>query len=157
MIIRMPTAPLVILSIGELTMKILCASIRALLFTAVLAAPLMLNTVEAGERKVTRQGDRGHSVQRDMLRNRDSGTVTIHTTRTGTNGKVSTRDSVSVVDKEAGTWSRDATTTGPNGKTGAVTVEGARTDDGYTRSATRTGPNGKTSTNVTTRSMPPAP
>jgi len=126
---------------------------HGILSVALVSAPLALGAMAqdavASERQLNRTNHPVKQAHRDTLRKKESGTYTSTTTRTGPQGKTSTRETTAVVDREAGTLARDTTITGPNGKTATVHADVAKTEDGYTRDVTRTGPNGKTSTTNT--------
>jgi hypothetical protein len=61
-------------------------------------------------------------------------------------GRVVRRDADVVRDGEAGTRSREVTTTGPEGRTRSVSDVTQRTDDGYTRNTAVSNPSGSTVT-----------
>jgi len=61
-------------------------------------------------------------------------------------GRVVRRDADVARDREAGTRTREVTTTGPEGRTRSVSDVTQRTDDGYTRNTVVSNPNGSTVT-----------
>jgi hypothetical protein len=65
-------------------------------------------------------------------------------TWTGAGGRSATRDATVVRDREAGTRTREATTTLPGGRTRSTSDVTTRTDDGYVRETTLVKPNGAT-------------
>lgn len=127
--------------------------IRVLLSATAIAAPLVLGLMspaaEARERAVQRTNAAGATIHRNTVRKMESGTVTSNSSRVGANGQVSTRTSTGTFDKEAGTWSRSAVTTGPNGKSSSLNADVVKTDNGYVRDATRVGPNGNSTSTHT--------
>ena len=112
-------------------------------------------TEDGHVRDVTRTGPNGKSsTTHDEVHKTDEG-YTRQTTHTGPNGGVTTRDTTGSYDPETKSWSKDVTTTRPDGSTSATQVEGQRTEDGYTRQSTHTGPNGGVTTRDTTGSYDP--
>lgn len=119
------------------------------------AAALVHDTAEARGRPragrtvhstVTRTGPEG----RTLTRNSQS-TATEHgfqssSTVTGPNGKSAMRSQTGNYDPETKTWTRNANSVGPNGKTASTSATVQKTDNGYTRDVTHTGPNGKSAT-----------
>lgn len=126
-------------------MNTLRLSVRTLLSLSITALPLLLGSHNAA------------AATRQTLRQAHSGTYTSTTTRTGANGKTSTRNTTAVVDKENGTFNRDTTVTGPNGKTATRSTDVVRSDSSVERTTVLTKPNGETATTTTTRTVTPAP
>jgi hypothetical protein len=75
-----------------------------------------------------------------------------NTTWTGANGKTATRNADVSFDRDAGTRTREVTTTGPNGAVRTVSDVTTHTDDGYARETVVTNPNGGTVTREATGS-----
>ena len=89
---------------------------------------------------MTRTGPAGKTATTHDEVHRTEGGYTRETTHTGPNGGVTTRNAAGSYDAETKTWTRDATTTRPDGSTATSHSERTRTEDGYQRSATHTGP-----------------
>jgi len=101
---------------------------------------------ERGARARASQPRPNAAVTRSTTVQRTETGRTSHTTVTGANGKTATRDVVVTRDPTAGTVTRDADYTGPNGKTRSAENVTQRTDDGFTRNTTITNANGQTAT-----------
>lgn len=85
-------------------------------------------TEDGAVRDVTRTGPGGKtSTTHDELHRTDGG-YTRQTTHTGPQGGVTTRDATGSWDPETKTWTRDVTTTHPNGQTTETEVERHVTD-----------------------------
>lgn len=69
---------------------------------------------------------------------------TRQSTHTGPGGGVTTRNATGSYDRATRTWTRDATTTRPDGSTATSHGERTRTEDGYQSTTTHTGPKGTT-------------
>jgi len=95
---------------------------------------------------VTRTGPEGRSATRDSTRTATDHGFQSSTSVTGSGGKTATRTQTGNYDPATKTWTRDANSVGPNGKTAATEAVVQKTDNGYTRDVTRTGPNGKSVT-----------
>jgi hypothetical protein len=109
---------------------------------------VVTNDREAGTRtrNVDYTGPNGNTASVDSVRTKTDDGFTRATTVTNAQGETATRDLTVSRDKEAGTVSREANYTTVDGRTGAMTDELQRTDDGYTRETARTTPNGTTTT-----------
>lgn len=83
--------------------------------------------------------------ERETVRTRTDNGYTSNTQFTGPNGSGS-RDVVVARDREAGTSTRDAAWSLPDGRTATSHTLTTRTADGFERSTTATGPNGNTGT-----------
>src|SRR5262245_45419082 len=129
-------------------MQLVRSSIRGALLSAMVALPFVMvitaASAEAGERnrKIVHTGPNG---QQQGVHNRSlqNGQYTSSSTWTGPNGKTATRNTTGQYDAEAGKWTRDTRSVGPNGGTSSTHAEVQRTDTGYTRDLTHTGPNGQ--------------
>ncbi len=101
-----------------------------------LVLALFATSAEAGNRKVTRDGPRGGSVEKSW--SRGGGSATREVTRTGRNGGSVERSAT----RGGGSFTRDVTRTGPNG--GSVEKSVTRGGGTATRDVTRTAPDGRT-------------
>jgi hypothetical protein len=101
-------------------------------------------TPDGAVRDVTRTGPGGKTATTHDELHRTDGGYTRETTHTGPNGGVTTRSATGTYDPATRTFTRDATTTRPDGSTATSHTEGARTDGGYQQTTTHTGPKGTT-------------
>jgi hypothetical protein len=95
---------------------------------------------------VTRTGPEGRTARRDTTRTATEHGFESSTSVTGPGGKTATREQTGNYDPATKTWTRDANSVGPNGKTASTEAVVQKTDSGYTRDVTHTGPNGKSVT-----------
>ena len=95
-----------------------------------LALALFATAVEAGSRKVTREGARGGSVEKSW--SRGGGGATRDVTRAAPDGRSFERSSERVVDSENQSVTRSSSTTYPDGRSGQGTRTVTRNDDGST-------------------------
>ena len=100
------------------------------LLTSGLALALFATAVEAGSRKVTREGARGGSVEKSW--SRGGGTATRDVTRTGSAGKSFQRSSERVVDRENQSVTKSSSATYRDGTTSQSSRTVTRNDDGST-------------------------
>jgi len=96
------------------------------------------------ERSVTRTGPGGKTATTHDEVHRTDGGYTRETTTTGPNGGVTTRSATGSYDKESKTFNKEVTKTNPDGSTATTQVTGRRTEDGYTKTTTHSGPQGTT-------------
>ena len=117
------------------------SKVGVFLLTSGLALALFATAVEAGSRKVTREGARGGSVEKSWSRgggsvekswSRGGGSATRDVTRTAPDGRSFERSSERVVDSENQSVTRSSSTTYPNGRSGQGTRTVTRNDDGST-------------------------
>jgi hypothetical protein len=95
-------------------------------------------------RRDTWRGENGRTASRSDVTTRTDSGYTRDSTFTGPNGQTATRSANVVSDREAGTRTREAVTTLPDGRARSMTDSTARTADGYTRQTSITNPNGGT-------------
>lgn len=131
-------------------MRSVRSSIRGALLSAAIALPFVMAVTaapaDAGERsrKVVRTGPNGQQVQATHNRSMQNGQYSANSTWTGPNGKTATRNTTGQYDAEAGKWTRDTQSVGPNGATSSTHAEVQRTESGYSRDVTHTGPSQET-------------
>jgi hypothetical protein len=118
------------------------------------------STWQRGDGKYTRDtvhtGPRGKTATtHDEVRRTDGG-YSRATTHTGPNGGVTTRNATGAYDPASKTWSKDVTTTRPDGRSATTQVNGQRTEVGYTKTTTHTGPQGGVTTRSATGAYDPA-
>ena len=106
------------------------SKVGVFLLTSGLALALFATAVEAGSRKVTREGARGGSVEKSW--SRGGGSATRDVTRTAPDGRSFERSSERVVDSENQSVTRSSSTTYPDGRSGQGTRTVTRNDDGST-------------------------
>jgi hypothetical protein len=95
---------------------------------------------------VTRTNPNGSTATTHVDGQRTDTGYTKTTTHTGPNGGVTTQSATGSYDPASKTFTRDATTTRPDGSTATSHTEGTRTDGGYQQTTTHTGPKGTTTT-----------
>lgn len=106
------------------------SKVGVFLLASGLALALFATAVEAGSRKVTREGARGGSVEKSW--SRGGGSATRDVTRTAPDGRSFERSSERVVDSENQSVTRSSSTTYPDGRSGQGTRTVTRNDDGST-------------------------
>jgi hypothetical protein len=107
-------------------------------------------------RTTTHTGPQGRTATRQHNRTITDNGFNSSTQVTGPNGKTASRQQTGAYDAATGTWTRNAASTGPNGKSTSTSAVVQKTDDGYTRDVTRTGPNGNSATKTQTVTRTPA-
>ena len=93
---------------------------------------------------VTRTNPNGTTATTHVEGQRTDGGYTKTTTHTGPNGGVTTQSATGSYDPATRTFTRDATTTRPDGRAATSHTEGTRSDGGYQQTTTHTGPKGTT-------------
>lgn len=95
---------------------------------------------------VTRTGPAGQAATRQSTVTATDNGFQSSSTVSGPNGKTATRDQTGTYDAATGTWTRNATSAGPNGQSSSTSATVQKTETGYARDAVRTGPQGNTAT-----------
>ncbi|MFO0451110.1 MAG: hypothetical protein ACK52I_21045 [Pseudomonadota bacterium] len=121
----------------------LALAVACALGTGAAAVPTSAEARDRPARAADRAMPRG-DFQRHTERQRTTNGHVRKDTWTGTDGRNASREAVVVKDRDAGTRTREATTTLPDGRTRSVSDVVTRTENGYTRDTTIVKPNGAT-------------
>lgn len=80
--------------------------------------------------------------QRSVTGSRSGNTISRKSVTTGNQGNSVVRETGGAWDSQTKTWNKNATTTGPNGKSIKKSSTATRTNNGYAKESTVTGPQG---------------